>query len=83
MSKISKDDKRLTGWIKQAWFESGYVYGYHKLHDDLPSEGEIFCSNRVARLTNLAGIKAQIGYRRQACDCCGQKITSRLQDGSA
>ena len=66
LSKRAKDDKRLIGLLKQAWLESGYVYGYRKLHDDLRSEGERCCLNRVARLTNLAGIKAQIGYRRKA-----------------
>ncbi len=27
--------------------------------------GESICPNRVARLTRLAGIKAQIGYKRR------------------
>ena len=42
----------------------GKVYGYRKLHDDLLDQGETCCPNRVARLTSLAGIKAQIGKRR-------------------
>ena len=41
------------------------VYGYRKLHDDLLDQGETCCPNRVARLAGLAGIKAQIGYRRR------------------
>ncbi len=64
-SKV-KDDSRLTGLIKQAWLESGCVYGYRKLHDDLLSLGETCSPNRVARLASIAGIKAQIGYRRKA-----------------
>jgi len=45
--------------------DSGKVYGYAKLHDDLLDHGETCCPNRVARLTRLAGIKAQIGYKRR------------------
>jgi putative transposase len=66
LSKRAKDDKRLIGLIKQAWLESGCVYGYRKLHDDLRSVGETCCPNRVARLASIAGIKAQIGYKRKA-----------------
>ncbi|MCA0417729.1 MAG: IS3 family transposase [Proteobacteria bacterium] len=40
-------------------------YGYRKLHDDLLDQGETSCANRIARLARLAGIKAQIGYRRR------------------
>ena len=35
-----------------------------KLHDDLVDQGETCCPNRVARLAKMAGIKAQIGYKR-------------------
>ena len=45
---------------------SGCVYGYCKLHDDLRSLGETCSPNKVARLTGLSGIKAQIGYKRKA-----------------
>ena len=41
----------------------GKVYGYRKLHDDLMDMGETCCPNRVARLAQIAGIRAQIGYR--------------------
>jgi putative transposase len=45
--------------------ESGCVYGYRKLHDDLQEVG-IDCSpNKVARLCQQAGIRAQIGYKRR------------------
>lgn len=33
--------------------------------DDLLDQGETCCPNRVARLARLAGIKAQIGYKRR------------------
>ena len=66
LSKRNIDDRRLTGLIKQSWLESGCVYGYRKIHDDLRSLGESCCPNRVARLARLSGIKAQIGYKRKA-----------------
>ncbi len=36
-----------------------------KLHDDLRDLGESCSPNRVARLARIAGIKAQIGYKRR------------------
>lgn len=64
-SKRAGEDKRQTELLKQAWEDSGKVYGYRKLHDDLRDQGETCCLNRVARLARLAGIKAQIGYKRR------------------
>lgn len=64
-SKRAIEDKRQTDLLKEAWEDSGKVYGYRKLHDDLCDQGETCCPNRVARLTRLAGIKAQIGYKRR------------------
>jgi putative transposase len=65
-SRRALEDKRQAGLLKKAWEESGKVYGYRKLHDDLQDQGETCCPNRVARLTRMAGIKAQIGYRRRS-----------------
>jgi hypothetical protein len=56
---------RQTELIRQAWSDSGKVYGYRKLADDLRDQGEQVSENRVARLANLAGILAQVGYRRR------------------
>ncbi|WP_085956515.1 IS3 family transposase [Klebsiella pneumoniae] len=56
-------DLRLTGQIKQFWLESGCVYGYRKIHLDLRDSGQHCGVNRVWRLMNRAGIKAQVGYR--------------------
>ena len=64
-SNRAVEDKRQTELLKDAWADSGKVYGYRKLHDDLRDQGETCCPNRVARLTRLAGIKAQIGYKRR------------------
>jgi putative transposase len=64
-SKRAIEDTRQTMLLKEAWEESGKVYGYRKLHDDLQDQGETSCPNRIARLARMAGIKAQIGYKRR------------------
>ena len=56
---------RQTELIQQAWTDSGKVYGYRKLHDDLLDQGETCSENRGARLASLAGITAQIGDKRR------------------
>lgn len=58
------EDQRITDLIKQAWLESGTVYGYRKVTDDLRDQGERCGKHRVARLMKIASLKAQIGYRR-------------------
>ena len=65
LSKRAQEDHRQTELIRKAWVDSGNVYGYRKLHDDLCDQGERCCPNRVARLAKSAGIKAQIGYKRR------------------
>lgn len=65
MSTRAKEDARQTALVREAWSNSGKVYGYRKLHDDLRDQGETCSPNRVARLASLAGIAAQIGYRRR------------------
>lgn len=65
VSKRAREDDRQTALIKLAWQDSGKVYGYRKLHHDLRDQGETCCPNRVARLAGLAGIKAQVGYKRR------------------
>lgn len=56
---------RQTELIRQSWTASGKTYGYRKLTDDLCDQGEQVSENRVARLASLAGITAQIGYKRR------------------
>ena len=59
------EDQRQTVLLKQAWDDSGEVYGYRKLHDDLCDLGEDISPNRALRLARLAGIRAQIGYKKK------------------
>lgn len=65
LSRRAQDDARQTELIRQAWSDSGKVYGYRKLADDLRDQGEQISENRVARLASLAGILAQVGYKRR------------------
>ena len=63
-SKRAIADARLTGLIKQFWLESGGVYGYRKIYNDLREPGEGCGENRVYRLMRITGLRAQVGYRR-------------------
>lgn len=65
LSQRALEDQRQTVLLKQAWEDSGEVYGYRKLHDDLCDMGEDISPNRVWRLARLAGIRAQIGYKKK------------------
>ena len=65
LSQRAQEDVRQTELIRQAWSDSGKVYGYRKLADDLRDQGEQVSENRVARLAGLAGILAQVGYKRR------------------
>ena len=65
LSHRAHEDIRQTELIRQAWVESGKVYGYRKLTDDLRDQGEQISENRVARLASRAGIAAQVGYKRR------------------
>jgi len=65
LSQRALEDQRQTKLVKKAWNDSGKVYGYRKIHDDLIDMGEAVSENRVARLAHLAGIQAQIGYKKK------------------
>jgi putative transposase len=65
LSQRALEDQRQTVLLKPAWDDSGEVYGYRKLHDDLCDMGEDISPNRAWRLARLAGIRAQIGYKKK------------------
>ena len=54
---------RLTGLIQPFWLETGGVYGYRKVYSDLLELGKVVV-NRARRLMRMAGLRAQVGYRR-------------------
>ena len=60
-----RDDERVLGLIKQAWLESGAVYGYRKITQDLREIGENCGKHRVHRLMRIEGLRAQVGYGRR------------------
>ena len=65
-SQRDKDDDYLSAFIKQFWLESGGIYGYRKIHEDLLAIGEQCGKNRVLRLMRIAEITAsQRGYKRR------------------
>lgn len=65
LSHRTREDAHQTKLLKEAWNDSGKVYGYRKLHDDLVELGRTSCLNLVARIARLAGICAEIGYKRK------------------
>lgn len=65
ISAKQNDDRRLTGLIKQFWLESGGVYGYRKIADDLREVGEFCGKHRVYRLMRSEALRSQTGYRRR------------------
>ena len=54
----------MLGLVKQSWLESGCVYRYRKIHDDLRDLGETCGKGRVERLAHQNDIKAQVGYKK-------------------
>lgn len=64
VSARAKDNQRLLGLIKQSWLESGCVYGYRKVYDDMMDLSETCSENRVQRLMHKEGLKAQVGYKK-------------------
>ena len=76
LSHRAQEDARQTELIRQAWAESGKVYGYRKLTDDLRDQGERISENRVARLASLAGIAAQVGR----CDASTVRMISSFSE---
>ncbi len=48
LSKRAAEDVRQTELIKDAWEDSGKVYGYRKLHDDLCDAGGVNDSSHEA-----------------------------------
>ena len=65
LSARNKEDRRLSGLIKQFWLESGRVYGYRKITGDLRDLGEQCGKHRVYRLMRAEELRSQSGYRRR------------------
>ena len=72
LSVRSKESQAITSQIKQCWLESGAVYGYRKIHDDLRSLGITCGQRRVRRLMKAEGLRSQVGYRRRPTSKAGE-----------
>lgn len=64
-SKQKQENKRLLVRIKEAYAESGGVYGSPRITHELRRLGETCGENRVARLMKHNKLKANIGYKRR------------------
>jgi len=64
-SRRTLEDRRILGHIKESWLESGSVYGYRKVSDDLRDLGERCGINRVHRIMRAAGLRSQTGYGKR------------------
>jgi len=64
-SKRQKQDTKLLGLIKQSWLESGSIYGYRKVADDLRDIGAKCVKHRVYKLMKQAKLASQRGYDRR------------------
>jgi len=64
-SERAKEDERLLGLVKQAWLESGGIYGHRKVVLDLRDLGENCSRHRVGRLMRSEGLRALVGYGRR------------------
>ena len=65
LSNRAREDTRQTGLIKQFWIESGGIYGYRKIYDDMQEVGESCGKHRVFRLMCLAKLRSQTGYSKR------------------
>lgn len=65
LSDRAMEDKRLLGHIRHSWLESGSVYGYRKVTDDLRDLGETCSERRVYRLMRHEKLRSQTGYHRR------------------
>lgn len=64
-SQPDKDDDCVSAFIKRFWLESGGVYGYRKIYNDLLAIGEQCGKNQMLHLMRIAEIASQRGYKRR------------------
>lgn len=64
LSQRAQEDQRQTKLVEKAWKDSGKIYGYHKIYDDLIDMGETLSENRVARWPVLQIFRRRSATRR-------------------
>ncbi len=62
-SNRHRENRMLTGKIRQSHRQSGGIYGSPKVHQDLIAEGETCGVNRVARLMKKADIQSKMARK--------------------
>ena len=69
--------------IKESWLESGSVYGYRKVCDDLRELSEQCGINRVHRLMRSARIRSQTGLRQAQVQTWRRAVASGSESSAA
>ena len=65
LSPRALEDQRQTVLLKQAWDDSGEVYGYRNVHDDLCDLGEGHKPQPGVAFGTSGEIRAQIGHKKR------------------
>jgi len=65
LCQSKKEDILLTGMAKESWEQSGRIYGYRKVHQDILFQGKHCSRHRIAKLMRSAGFRAEIGYKKR------------------
>jgi hypothetical protein len=73
LSRRACEDARQTTLIRQAWNDSGRVYGYRKLHDDLLDQGSQFTSMDCLHTGSQSGTLDE-PPRQLPRQCCSGKF---------
>ncbi|MFZ6676247.1 IS3 family transposase, partial [Undibacterium sp. Xuan67W] len=64
LSERAKANVQILTEIKQAYVESGGIYGSPRIHRDLKEAGIACGENRVAKMMRDAQLKSARGYRK-------------------
>ncbi len=62
VSKREREDQKLAQKIKQFWIESGGFHGYRNIYMDFRDSNQYCGRDRILRLMQKEGIRAQRGY---------------------
>jgi len=62
VSKRKREDQQLAQKIKQFWIESGGFHGYRNIYMDFRDANQYCGRDRILRLMQKEGIRAQRGY---------------------
>ncbi len=75
--KQTLEDKRQSGLLKKAWADSGKVYGYRKLHDNLQDQALLMAVWRKRPTTKVL-IHSDQGSQLTSIDCAWRRKISDI-----